>query len=75
MKPTKEPKICPFISRPVSIQCQDNYGKYTNEQLVEIECIGDRCMAWGKMHVIDYDHHVDGDIEPCVIVEGCRLIP
>jgi len=69
-------KICPFMSRPY-ISCisgKDECGTRTQYTDVEyVECQKDRCMAWGKMHVIDYDNS-DPD-SPCIIIEGCRLIP
>lgn len=59
-------KICPFMSR-CEIQ-QDG-----DHLLATVYCQKERCMAWGKMHVIDYDNP-DPD-SPCIIIEGCRLIP
>ena len=59
-------KICPFMSKPGT-------QMHTIGLVDSVYCQKDRCMAWGKMHVIDYDNP-DPD-SPCIIIEGCRLIP
>lgn len=57
---TSDEKICPFMSG--DYHCESDF----------VMCQKERCMAWGKMHVIDYDNP-DPD-SPCIIIEGCRLI-
>ena len=41
-----EDKLCPFMSRP---NITENY------RLGIVICQKERCAAWGKQHVIDYD--------------------
>ena len=46
-----EEKICPTMSRPVSIPFRNGYGESTSEHLIEIECKKERCMAWVSEHI------------------------
>ena len=64
-------KICPFMSKNKISYINEDGGEEV--EFSPVICQKDRCMAWGKMHVIDYDNP-DPD-SPCIIIEGCRLIP
>lgn len=66
-------KICPFMSRPVSLDSVSNSTLTQNNwALFEVVCIRERCKAWDKHVKIVYNDDGEGDFETVV---GCRLIP
>lgn len=65
-----EDKICPFMSRPVSV-----YSDYNRKQIVvlhEVKCIKDRCESWGECIRKTLNAYNEPVYEYWT---GCRLIP